>query len=132
MDEGAEIPVERTTSPYDVVEAFAGLAETSEQIDTDQLADSLTTLADLTRNTPEEFRAALDGVSRLSANVAARDDQINPLLGNLEKVSQVLDERDEDIIGLMKDSDVLFRVAGAAPRGRAPAAGLDRPSCRAS
>ena len=109
MDEGEEIPVERTTSPYDVIEAFAGLAETSEQIDTDQLANSLTTLADLTRNTPEEFRAALNGVSRLSANVAARDDQINQLLGNLEKVSKVLDARDEDIIGLMQDSDVLFR-----------------------
>jgi phospholipid/cholesterol/gamma-HCH transport system substrate-binding protein len=109
LEEGAEIPVERTSSPYDVVEAFAGLAETSEQIDTDQLAQSLTTLADLTRNTPEEFREALDGVSRLSANVAARDEQINQLLGNLEKVSTVLDERDGDIIRLMQDSDVLFR-----------------------
>jgi phospholipid/cholesterol/gamma-HCH transport system substrate-binding protein len=110
MDEGGEIPVERTSSPYDVVEAFSGLAETSEQIDTDQFAQALTTLADLTRNTPEEFRQALDGVSRLSANVAEKDAQINELLGNLERVSKVLDARDQDIIGLMKDSDVLFRA----------------------
>ncbi|WP_243056416.1 MCE family protein [Nocardioides sp. SR21] len=110
LDEGAEIPVERTSSPYDVVDAFSGLAETSERIDTDQLAESLTTLADLTRNTPEEFRAALDGVSRLSTNIAARDEQINTLLKNLERVSSVLDERDQDIIGLMQDSDVLFRA----------------------
>ncbi len=110
MDEGGEIPVERTSSPYDVVEAFSGLAETSEQIDTDQFAQALTTLADLTRNTPEEFREALDGVSKLSANVAEKDEQINQLLGNLEKVSKVLDARDQDIIGLMKDSDVLFRA----------------------
>ena len=52
LDEGGEIPVERTSSPYDVVDAFSGLAETSERIDTDQLARSLTTLADLSRNTP--------------------------------------------------------------------------------
>ena len=110
LDEGGEIPVERTSSPYDVVEAFSGLAETSEQIDTDQFAQALTTLADLTRNTPEEFRGALDGVSRLSANVAEKDAQINELLGNLERVSKVLDARDQDIIGLMKDSDVLFRA----------------------
>jgi len=110
MAEGAEIPVERTTSPYDVVEAFSGLAETSERIDTNQLAQSLTTLADLTRNTPEEFREALDGVSTLSANVAARDEQINSLLQNLDKVSSVLDARDQDIIALMRDSDVLFRA----------------------
>ena len=110
LAEGATIPAARTSSPYDVVEAFEGLAETSQQIDTDQLAESLTTLADLTRNTPDEFRGALDGLSRLSANVAAKDKQINTLLTNLERVSTVLDERDEDIIALMKDSDVLFRA----------------------
>jgi phospholipid/cholesterol/gamma-HCH transport system substrate-binding protein len=110
MDEGSEIPVERTSSPYDVVEAFTGLAETSEQIDTDQLAESLTTLADLSRNTPDEFRAALQGVSALSANVAAKNEQIGELLQNLDTVSTVLDERDEDIIALMRDSDVLFRA----------------------
>src|SRR3954454_17843266 len=105
LDEGTEIPVERTSSPYEVVDAFSGLAETSEKIDTDRLARSLTTLADLTRNTPEEFRAALDGVSRLSSNIASRNDQINTLLKNLKRVSGVLDARDQDIIGLMKDSD---------------------------
>ncbi len=110
LDEGEEIPVERTQSPYDVVEAFTGLAETSEQIDTDQLAESLTTLADLTRNTPEEFQGALKGVSALSANVADKNEQIGDLLGNLEKVSTVLDERDEDIIDLMQDADVLFQA----------------------
>jgi phospholipid/cholesterol/gamma-HCH transport system substrate-binding protein len=110
LPEGAEIPVERTSSPYDVVDAFSGLAETSDKIDTDQLAKSLGTLADLTRNTPEEFRDALDGVSRLSSNIAARDGQINTLLKNLDRVSTVLDDRDEDIVGLMKDSDVLFRA----------------------
>ncbi len=78
LDEGATIPAERTSSPFDVVEAFEGLASTSEQIDTDQLAESLTTLADLTRNTPDEFRGALSGLSRLSANVAARTSSSTP------------------------------------------------------
>jgi phospholipid/cholesterol/gamma-HCH transport system substrate-binding protein len=110
LAEGATIPAERTSSPFDVVEAFEGLAATSEQIDTDQLAESLTTLADLTRNTPDEFRGALSGLSRLSANVAEKDEQLNSLLVNLERVSKVLDARDQDIIALMEDSDVLFRA----------------------
>jgi phospholipid/cholesterol/gamma-HCH transport system substrate-binding protein len=110
LEEGAEIPIERTSSPYDVVEAFSGLAETAEAIDTDQLAASLTTLADLTRNTPEEFRSALAGVSALSSNIADKNDRIGELLRNLERVSSVLDERDQDIITLMRDSDVLFRA----------------------
>ena len=80
LEAGKEIPVERTSSPYDVVEAFSGLAETADQIDTDQLAQSLTTLADLTRNTPEEFKAALSGVARLSSNIAEKNHRINLLL----------------------------------------------------
>ncbi|KRB80184.1 ABC transporter substrate-binding protein [Nocardioides sp. Root190] len=108
LAEGATIPTDRTTSPFDVVEAFTGLAETSADIDTDQLAASLTTLADLTRNTPEEFRAALAGVSALSETVASRDDEINSLLKNLNRVSTVLDSRDEDIVALMADADTLF------------------------
>ncbi|MDP3894495.1 MCE family protein [Nocardioides sp.] len=110
LEAGSTIPVERTSSPYDVVQAFEGLAETAEAIDTDQLAASLRTLADLTENTPEEFQQALSGISRLSSNVAARDEQINSLLGNLRKVAGVLNARDDDIIALMEDSDVLFRA----------------------
>lgn len=110
MEEGDTIPVERTSSPFDVVDAFTGLAETSADIDTDQLAASLTTLADLTRNTPEEFRAALEGVSALSEVVASRDAEINTLLQSLTRVSTVLDARDQDIVKLMADADVLFRA----------------------
>ena len=75
------------TSPYDVVQAFSGLARTSEQIDTHQLARSLTTLADLTRNTPTNFRHALAGVSALSGNLAARNEQIGTLLQHLRGVT---------------------------------------------
>jgi phospholipid/cholesterol/gamma-HCH transport system substrate-binding protein len=110
LDAGKEIPVERTSSPYDVVKAFSGLAETADQIDTDQLARSLTTLSDLTRNTPEEFQAALTGVSRLSSNIADKNERINSLLTNLQRVSTVLNDRDEDIVDLMKQSDTLFQA----------------------
>jgi phospholipid/cholesterol/gamma-HCH transport system substrate-binding protein len=110
LAEEAEIPEQRTSSPYDVVDAFAGLAERSERIDTDQLAESLNTVAQLTENTPEEFQAALRGVSDLSANIAARDEQLNTLLGNLRKVSGVLGDRRQDLITLMEDGDTLFRA----------------------
>lgn len=110
LAEDTEIPLDRTSSPYDVVQAFEGLADTAGRIDTDQLAASLTTLADLGRNSPEEFRGALSGLSRLSRNLAAKDDEIGSLLQSLTDVSRVLDERDQDLIGLMEDADVLFRA----------------------
>ncbi|EGD40889.1 virulence factor Mce family protein [Nocardioidaceae bacterium Broad-1] len=108
MKAGATIPVDRTESPYDVVQAFEGLADTSANIDKDQLAAALTTLADLTRSTPEEFQAALTGVSDLSRNLAAKDERIDSLLTQLDRVTKVLDERDEDLIALMNDANQLF------------------------
>jgi len=107
---GSEIPTDRTSSPYDVVDAFSGLARTSDRIDTGRLARSLTTLADLTRHTPQSFRRALAGVSALSGNLAARDQQIGTLLTNLRTVSGTLHARDQDIVGLMRDSAVLFKA----------------------
>jgi len=110
LEEGAEIPVSRTTSPYDVVEAFSGLASTSERINTDQLSESLETLGALMENTPEEFQGALRGMSALSQNIAARDAELNELLGNMQKVSKVLADRNGDLITLMDDGDKLFRA----------------------
>jgi phospholipid/cholesterol/gamma-HCH transport system substrate-binding protein len=110
LEEGSDIPVSRTSSPYDVVDVFEGLAKRSERIDTDQLATALDTLATLTRNTPDEFKSALKGVSALSQTVASRDEELNSLLNNLDDVSQVLGDRKDDIIALMKDGDVLFRA----------------------
>jgi phospholipid/cholesterol/gamma-HCH transport system substrate-binding protein len=113
LKKGAEIPVQRTTSPYDVVEAFSGLAERSESIDTDRLARSLNTLGQLTQDTPEEFRSALGGLSDLSRNIAARDQQLNTLLRNTKKVSTVLGDRSSDIVVLMREGDKLFRALAA-------------------
>ena len=110
LPKGSEIPVSRTTSPYDVVQAFSGLAHTSERIDTHELAHSLTTIADLTRHTPKNFRKALSGVSALSSNLAARNEQIGTLLQNLHSVTTTLNARDQDIVGLMRDSSVLFQA----------------------
>ncbi len=113
LPEGTEIPVQRTTSPYDVVQAFSGLAERSQRIDTGQLARSLNVLADLTQNTPQNFRAALVGLSDLSRNIAARDGQLNTLLQNMRKVSGVLGDRSGDLVTLMHDGDTLFRALTA-------------------
>mgnify|MGYP006149551863 CR=1 FL=1 len=64
-------------------------------------------------HTPEEFQGALRGMSALSKNIAARDEQLNELLGNMEKVSRVLADRNGDLITLMEDGDKLFRALSA-------------------
>lgn len=110
MEEEATIPLERTESPYDIVQAFEGLATRAEQIDVDQLKEAVDTLAEVGANTPEEFQGTLRGLSALSANVAKRDAELNTLLRNLEVVSGIIADRDEDLVRLMDDADVLFQA----------------------
>lgn len=110
---GSTIPVQRTVAPYDVVQAFSGLADRAQRIDPKQLTNSLNTLGALTQNTPAQFRAALTGLSALSQNVAARDQQLNTLLRNTRKVSTVLGDRSGDLVTLMRDGDKLFRALAA-------------------
>jgi len=113
LQEGSQIPVSRTTSPFDVVQAFSGLAKTSERIDTDQLAKALNTMAALTEHTPASFRSALKGLSELSQNIAARDDQLNTLLTNMQKVSKVVGDHSDDLVTLMRDGSKLFQAVVA-------------------
>ena len=81
--EGARSRSSRTTSPYDVVQAFSGLADPPSRSTPTSCAKSLTTLADLTRNTPEEFQGAAAGRLGALGQPRARDEQINTLLQNL-------------------------------------------------
>ena len=85
--------------------------DATRQIDTDQLATSLTTLADLTRNTPEEFRRRAAG--RLGAlgehRRPERADQ-HPAAPTCSASPAPCDDRDDDIVGLMQDSDSLFQA----------------------
>ena len=55
----------------------------------------------LTKNTPADFQSALQGVSALSANVAARDAQLQHAAAEPEEGVHVLGDRRDDIVTLM-------------------------------
>ncbi|MGH3495874.1 MAG: MCE family protein [Nocardioidaceae bacterium] len=110
---GSTIPLARTTSPYDVVQAFSGLAQRTQRINTHQLATALNTLSATFKNAPKPLQGTLTGLSQLSRNVAARDSQIKSLLINLQSVSGVLADRNQQLVKLFKDGDVLFRALTA-------------------
>jgi phospholipid/cholesterol/gamma-HCH transport system substrate-binding protein len=113
LAEGSEIPLARTISAYDVVDAFSDLADTTERIDTDQLAKALDTLSTTFANTPEEVRASLTGLSRLSRSIAARDAQLKKLLQHSEVVTKVLADRNKELITLLRDGNKVFQAVQA-------------------
>ena len=96
LDRSEPIPLERTVAPYDVVTTFSSAAETLDAIDDAKLAESLDTLTDAMQASPEEFRSAVDGVSRLSQTISSRDEELRQLLEATRTSSAILAERNDD------------------------------------
>jgi virulence factor Mce-like protein len=109
LDPDTPIPVDRTASPYDVVEAFSDLSTTVQDIDTAQLASSFEVLSQTFKDTPEEVRTSLQGLARLSDTIASRDAQLRRLLSATRDVTQVLADRNGEFAKLIEDSNVLLR-----------------------
>jgi phospholipid/cholesterol/gamma-HCH transport system substrate-binding protein len=112
LADGAEIPLSRTAAPFDVVQAVTGLAETLDSIDTTQLANAFTTLAQTFADTPASVRSSLDGLSRLSKTVGDRDAELRALLARAHEVTGVLAARDEEFRKLVTDGNALLAEVG--------------------
>jgi virulence factor Mce-like protein len=108
LDPDEPIPLERTASPYDVVEAFADLSSTIDDIDTQQLATSFEVMAETFAETPDEVRTSLQGLARLSDTISSRDAQLGQLLSATRQVTQVLADRNGEFNQLIIDSNTLL------------------------
>jgi phospholipid/cholesterol/gamma-HCH transport system substrate-binding protein len=108
LAEDAEIPLQRTASPFDVMQAVTGLAGTLDAIDTKQLATAFSTLAQAFADTPDSVKSSLDGLSRLSKTVADRDAALRELIDRAERVTGVLAARDEEFRKLVADGTALL------------------------
>ncbi|MCW2680332.1 MAG: hypothetical protein JWM62_1733 [Frankiales bacterium] len=110
---GGVIPLERTSAPFDVADAFQDLSVSVGEIDEEQLARSFTVLAETFKDTPEEVQASLQGLGRLSRTLSARDQQLRALLDRSRGVTQVLAERDQDLTAFFADSSLVLQELAA-------------------
>jgi phospholipid/cholesterol/gamma-HCH transport system substrate-binding protein len=107
---GREIPVSRTTSPYDVEPALQGLASTVGKINTKQLATALNSLSATFRDSPKPLRSTLAGLSRLSRTIASRDAALHTLLQHTATVTGVLAQRRTQFAQLLGDGNQLLTM----------------------
>jgi phospholipid/cholesterol/gamma-HCH transport system substrate-binding protein len=105
---GGQIPLTRTASPLDVVQAVNGLADTLGQIDTTQLAQAFTVLSQTFADTPASVHTSLSGLSQLSQSIAARDTELRDLLAHARGVTGVLAARDDQFRKLVQDGNLLL------------------------
>jgi phospholipid/cholesterol/gamma-HCH transport system substrate-binding protein len=104
----APIPMERTKPAYQLADALGELSNTVSGLNTDQLNQSLTTLAQTFAETPDNVKIAVDGVARISQTLNERDSQLRDLLANANKATTVLADRSEKIVGLVHNTNALL------------------------
>jgi phospholipid/cholesterol/gamma-HCH transport system substrate-binding protein len=102
------IPLQRTTSPYDVTQAFSGLGQQLSQINTAQLAQSLQTLSDAFSGTPPYARSALRGLASLSSAIANRSAAVSRVLSGSDKLTGTLAAQDARFARLLGDGNLLL------------------------
>ncbi|MDT5218079.1 MAG: phospholipid/cholesterol/gamma-HCH transport system substrate-binding protein [Mycobacterium sp.] len=102
------IPLDRTTSAYQLPDALGDLTATISGLNTDQLSNSLSVLANTFSHTPPDLKAALQGVARFSQTLDERDSQLRNLLSNANKATKVLGERSDEVARLVADTNTLL------------------------
>jgi phospholipid/cholesterol/gamma-HCH transport system substrate-binding protein len=104
----ATIPIDRTTSPYQLPDALGDLATTISGLNTNQLSDSLATLSQTFADTAPDLRNAVSGVARFSQTLNERDAQLRNLLDNAAKATGVLAKRTDQVVSLVRDTNALL------------------------
>jgi phospholipid/cholesterol/gamma-HCH transport system substrate-binding protein len=102
------IPIERTTSPYQLPDAIGDLTATISGLDTGQLSEALKTLSQTLQDTPPQLKVAVEGVTRFSQTIDERDAQLRKLLSNANKATTVLAQRTDAVVRLIHDTDELL------------------------
>lgn len=102
------IPIERTASAYELPDALGDLAQTVDALNTDRLNESLATLAATFKDTPPQFKTAIEGVARFSQVLNERDAQLRDLLTNANKSTSVLAQRSDQVASMILNTNALL------------------------
>ncbi|GHG95778.1 ABC transporter substrate-binding protein [Amycolatopsis acidiphila] len=110
QDPDEPIPVERTTTPFQLQDAFQQLSNTVGDINTQQLAQSFDAVAAALKDTPKPLQDTLNGLSALSKTVSSRDQELANLLSNTSQVSKTLADRDAQLQQVIDDGNLLLTM----------------------
>ncbi|WP_370618384.1 MCE family protein [Mumia sp. Pv 4-285] len=102
------IPVENTTTPYDVNAAFSDLSTTIDTIDTEQLEESFDALSGAFKDTPESVQGMVTGLTALSRTISSRDEELADLFASTASVTGTLEQRNEEFAKIIEDGSALL------------------------
>ena len=105
------IPLSHTTIPGTLIGDLNQLTTETQQTNLEQLVKSLEVLTQtFAANTPAETKAAIDGVSKLSAVFAARQSEVADLVTQADELTSVLNSHNAQLVGLLGQADLVLQV----------------------
>lgn len=109
MEAGDEIPLERTRPPYSVTDGLSDLTRRTGKIDTRSVAKAMHAFSGAIRDTPDEIRQTLSGVTRLSETISSRDQALSQLFSTAKNVTGVLRDRTRQLTLLLGSGNTLLQ-----------------------
>lgn len=105
------IPVARTTIPGTLIGDLNQFTNQTQQTDIPQLVQALKVLTQtFAANSPEQTKAALDGVAQLSAVLAGRQQELTNLVSQANQLTSVLNGHSAQLVNLLGQSALVLQV----------------------
>ena len=108
LQDGAVIPISRTTTPVDIIELNDISVDLLERSDADAFDSFLGELATITEGKEQDVRTLIKGLNKVTAAVDARKTELKSLLTNLRILAETLGDRDTHVAGLIDNLDVVL------------------------
>lgn len=101
LEDGAVIPLERTSTPIDLPELGDRSAELLGEVDAEAMSGIAGALADITEGQREEVSRLLDGISRLSEVLADNRDELETVLQEAETFIDAMADQDQELVRII-------------------------------
>lgn len=98
------IPVERTTTPFDVFDLTRTATNNIKELNTAELNKLINDFADITQGKQQSVADLVQGLDKVSTAIASRDAQLAELLDHADTLSQTLAEKDQTLVALIDES----------------------------
>jgi phospholipid/cholesterol/gamma-HCH transport system substrate-binding protein len=111
---GGTIPLDRTTVPYTLLDAFGALGQNTEQTNLPQLQQSLDQLAAALNGTStSDVSATLTGLTKIAQALGSRQSELARLLADAKTVTATLADNGAALVQLLGDGDTFLKLLTA-------------------
>jgi len=127
LEDGARIPLERTTVPYEIYQASNQGTNVLEGLDGKAFNKMLVQLTKVTKVAQDEVGQALEGLNELGAGLSAKDEDLRSLLAGANDLTELLSDEGDELVRLIDASnEVLGSLAAKRQEVQALLASTNR------